>query len=232
MSAKQDRTAARTPADLERKYNFEQSFAEIMGIATDARTTAEAAKTTAENATKLTSEEVFNLLTEGGNLQGIYRGDDEDIYINASYIKSGIIDAAVVQVINLIAEIVKSVSGDGYVVGIRDGGIFGGSSSTNHTFSLSKASGEDYWVLSLGTELSDGTRVSGDLKWNELTLGSIDQDNPAFGVYGERDSALQPGVVKIRLPTTDGHNESLFAYWHNNGDGTFSIVGYREEPTI
>ena len=38
---KQDRQGARTPADLERKYNFEQSFAEVMGIATDARTLAE-----------------------------------------------------------------------------------------------------------------------------------------------------------------------------------------------
>lgn len=37
MSAKQDRQGARTPADLERKYNFGKTFAEIMGIATDAR---------------------------------------------------------------------------------------------------------------------------------------------------------------------------------------------------
>jgi hypothetical protein len=35
--SKQDRQGARTPADLERKYNFGQTFAEIMGIATDAR---------------------------------------------------------------------------------------------------------------------------------------------------------------------------------------------------
>ena len=37
MSAKQDRQGARTPADLERKYNFGKQFAEILGIATDAR---------------------------------------------------------------------------------------------------------------------------------------------------------------------------------------------------
>lgn len=37
MSAKQDRQGARTPADLERKWNFGKRFAEIMGIATDAR---------------------------------------------------------------------------------------------------------------------------------------------------------------------------------------------------
>jgi hypothetical protein len=38
MSVKQDRTSPRTPADLERRYNFGKSFAELRGIATDART--------------------------------------------------------------------------------------------------------------------------------------------------------------------------------------------------
>lgn len=44
MSNRMDRQGARTPADLERKYNFEKSFAEVMGIATDARTSAEQTK--------------------------------------------------------------------------------------------------------------------------------------------------------------------------------------------
>jgi hypothetical protein len=35
--SKQDRQGARTPADLERKYNFGKTFAEILGIANDAR---------------------------------------------------------------------------------------------------------------------------------------------------------------------------------------------------
>lgn len=38
MSAKQDRQGVRTAADLERKYQFGKQFAEIMGIALDART--------------------------------------------------------------------------------------------------------------------------------------------------------------------------------------------------
>lgn len=37
MSAKQDRAAPRTVADIERKYNFGKSFAEIMGIVDDTR---------------------------------------------------------------------------------------------------------------------------------------------------------------------------------------------------
>lgn len=35
--SKQDRQGARTPADLERKYQFGKQFAEIMGLVTDAR---------------------------------------------------------------------------------------------------------------------------------------------------------------------------------------------------
>lgn len=37
MSEKQDRQGARTPADLERKWQFGKQFAEIMGIALDAQ---------------------------------------------------------------------------------------------------------------------------------------------------------------------------------------------------
>lgn len=37
MSEKQDRQGARTATDLERKYNFGKTFAELMGIALDAR---------------------------------------------------------------------------------------------------------------------------------------------------------------------------------------------------
>ena len=37
MSVKQDRQGARTATDLERKYNFGKTFAELMGIALDAR---------------------------------------------------------------------------------------------------------------------------------------------------------------------------------------------------
>ena len=44
MSFKQDRQGARTPADLERKYNYEKKFSEISGAAADARLAADEAK--------------------------------------------------------------------------------------------------------------------------------------------------------------------------------------------
>lgn len=54
---KQDRQGVRTPAQLEEKYNFGKSFAEIMGIATDAQTAAEKAN---EN-TEVVKTEVIRL---------------------------------------------------------------------------------------------------------------------------------------------------------------------------
>ena len=59
--SKQDRQGARTASDLEMKYNFGKTFAEIMGYATDARDTAQEALDTASaanEATKATSSQI------------------------------------------------------------------------------------------------------------------------------------------------------------------------------
>lgn len=94
MVSKQDKVATRTAAGLEQKYHFGKTFAEVVGIATDAQSAASEAKETANaTAARLTHEEIFNLLTNNETLQGIYRGDDGDLYINAEYIKSGLLYA-------------------------------------------------------------------------------------------------------------------------------------------
>lgn len=86
MSDKQDRTGARTAADIERKYSFNKSFAEVMGIANDARKEAEkASEAVVKLDEKLDAEEVFNRLTENGKLQGIFKEGDK-IYVNAEYL--------------------------------------------------------------------------------------------------------------------------------------------------
>jgi len=126
MISKQDGVAPRTAADIERKYNFGKSFAEVMGYATDAKEAAEAAEEAAEKAVKayegLDQEQIFNLLTNNGEAQGVYRGEDGQIYINANYLKSGKIDASVIEVINLIAEKLHCADGD-FVIDIENGKI-------------------------------------------------------------------------------------------------------------
>lgn len=87
--SKQDRQGVRTAADLEWKYQFGKRFAEVMGIATDAQDAANRATEGIDGLDqKLDHNEIFNRLTNNGQLQGLYRGDDGELYINAAYIKS------------------------------------------------------------------------------------------------------------------------------------------------
>lgn len=96
--SKQDRQGARTPSDLEQKYNFSKTFAEIMGIANDARDLAQEAKNLYDG---MSQEEIFNLLTNNGEWQGIYE-EDGGIYLNASYIKAGTLAAEHIDVKGII----------------------------------------------------------------------------------------------------------------------------------
>ena len=119
--SKLDRVYPRKASDLEMKYNFGKSFAEAVGIAEDAKTVAEEAKKTAESVDEnLTSEEIFNRLTNNGANQGLYRGDDDDLYVNANYIKSGEIDANIVKVKNLTVDAAQIKTGTIDVARIPD----------------------------------------------------------------------------------------------------------------
>ena len=93
--SKMDGYASRTATDLERKYNFGQTFADVYGLVSDARKIAEEAQSAFEG---LNQEQIFNLLTNFGEAQGIYRDDAGGVFINASYIKSGTISGDNVKV--------------------------------------------------------------------------------------------------------------------------------------
>lgn len=83
--SKQDRQGVRTATDLERKYNFGRTFADVYGLIADVQKVAEEAN---KAIGELDHEKIFNLLTNNGAVKGIYREGDE-VYVNASYIKSG-----------------------------------------------------------------------------------------------------------------------------------------------
>lgn len=89
MSAKQDAVYTRTAAALEQKINVKKRFSEVMGVATDARDTAKEAKNAvSELDGNLTSKEIFDRLTENGTLQGLYRDEQGNLYINANFIQA------------------------------------------------------------------------------------------------------------------------------------------------
>lgn len=85
-TSKQDKQGARTVSDLELRYRFGQTFAEVEGIATDAQKAAEEAKKAVEG---LDQEEILNLLTEDGKWEGIFRDEKGNVYLNGTYIKAG-----------------------------------------------------------------------------------------------------------------------------------------------
>jgi hypothetical protein len=88
MSAKQDRQGVRTAAQLEQKWKFGESFAEAYGIATDARQIAQEAEEKAKNpAQNLTQDQIFEILTDKGESQGMFREENGEVYINAEYLK-------------------------------------------------------------------------------------------------------------------------------------------------
>lgn len=64
MSAKQDRAAPRTVADIERKYNFGKSFAEIMGLIDDTRNEVDSAYSSLKNDITEQSTELWRNTTE------------------------------------------------------------------------------------------------------------------------------------------------------------------------
>lgn len=103
--SKQDGYAPRTPADLERKYNFGQTFAEVYGLVADAQRAAEDAQNSADDANNayndLDQEQIFKLLTNDGAVQGLFMGEDKNMYFNASYIKGGMVKAEYLDAENL-----------------------------------------------------------------------------------------------------------------------------------
>lgn len=92
--SKQDRVASRTAEDVERKYNFGKTFAEVFGMAEEAQKAAEKAQAAADNANgaveDLDQDTIFNLLTNNGEIKGLFMQDGQ-LYINASYLVTGII---------------------------------------------------------------------------------------------------------------------------------------------
>lgn len=218
--SKQDRTAPRTPADLENKYNFGKTFAEMMGLAEDAGKAADEARTAADAAQKvvngLDQDKVFNLLTNNGANQGIFRDENGEIYINASYLAAGVIRSADGSVeIDLLNNTVKIAVMSGSVMSrliqFMRAGIYGyGKDSEGNlgvTLSIIPASLEALETMIVAHSGAD------------LSLG-------ANGVYADDGTAIvEPGYVNIGAGTgSKVRIKGKAVSWKDNGDGTFSLI--------
>lgn len=112
---RQDRQAARTPADLEYKYNFRKSFAQAMGIATDAQKQAKVAQS---NTTAL-SGIVASLSERVDEIELIAKDIDADKIAELS-VKVDAIDLSVKEGAEKIAEL--SVKVDSIDLAVKENG--------------------------------------------------------------------------------------------------------------
>ena len=168
-------------------------------------------------------EKIFNMLTKNGEVQGIFRGEDGQVYINANYITAGVIDAAVVKVVNLIAEQLESMSGfsrlsinsallqfffgESETIKIRNASVTGGDDLTE---------GGAYPEIELIMRDQDQTPIAyGKMAANFIRLGST-QEKPAFNVRINGDRAYLG---------FDGDTAGKELSWKANGDGTYALIG-------
>lgn len=236
--SKQDRQGARTASDLERKYNFGETFAEVMGLADDAKRAAEEAKNAADNANNavgnLDQEAIFNLLTNNGANQGIYRDENGEIYINASYLKSGIIDASVIQVINLDASQLKAGTIDASVIkvinlavealrsvltnsqlDINGAEINLSTANMGNTFMVKNFEDGCAYIYMTQYDSSGDEIGQGQFGANRVQVGGT-WAAPAFGVWANQD-----GTVSMKV----GDRYLNSVSWKDNGDGTYTLIG-------
>ena len=151
-----------------------------------------------------------------------------DSGILADFIRAGTLDASIVKVINLIAEVVNSINAHGDYVTIQNGEICGGSVDPFvENFSL-KRDGSGVFALTFFNDHENLGFVHGKYQWDMIELGAVEQSDPAFRLEAYRARLDTPGFVKMQLPAESCPSEELYVYWHNNGDGTWSLLGTKD----
>lgn len=214
--SKQDRVAPRTAADIERKYNFGQTFAEFAGLVSDA----ERAAMEAEAAAKAVSDVVLKgnkIVIEGQTyLRPTY---DDCIYMlrsvtfPTSYPAEGFFD----------------LNGDG-VFDVNDvrlaQDVFYGVRDISECVSLQKSS---VTVTIEARNPLETVKISGVNMWGSevlVTLGAnstkipvISGDCAVGGQLAVKESAVIPS-----LALAVGNAPKTLS-WKANGDGTHTLIG-------
>ena len=200
--SKQDRQGVRTAAEFERKYNIKKSFTQAVSVANEAKKVAEEAASK-----EMTHEEIFNILTDNGAVQGIYQQDGK-WYINA--------ELAVI--VNLIAEHLKSVKDDqtmeidGGKLEFYIAGLLYASIRTNPTFGYGELGMYSYknGVNSVSTEFNGSGFMA-------------ESNEEVHGITNVVQAGIDPetGIPYADFPRLNDKR----IWWEDNGDGTFTLKG-------
>jgi hypothetical protein len=211
--SKQDRQGARNISEFMSRYNLGKSFGELFGLVNDAQDAANRAKDAAEHAQKAVSdldhEAIFNLLTNNGQLQGLYRHEGK-LYINAEF----------VQILNLIADHV--VSKDEYGTSAEVwGGVFRLYQDENILLEMTTEY-EGYPVMRM-TMLTDGkatTRLETSPEGTQVIDITGDIPSVKFAFKLDKD-----GDPAITCKNTSGDIVTKKIVLEQKDDGTFYLVG-------
>ena len=169
------------------------------------------ADTAAEQAvSNQTQKDIFNKLTDNGTLPGLFMRKGQ-LYINASYLKSGIIDANEVTVENLSASSITS----GKLV------------SENGLTSFDLSTGEIRCaneIFSTETVINEGAIAC--YSYGKLKMEIINTINTCsilfYGDDGEISTVINDLGDGLRIGTG---GISCRAFWKANLDGTFTLMG-------
>ena len=215
--SKQDRQGVRHPAELERKYSFEKRFRANQELANEA-------KETAKNVDRsLDQTEIFNRLTNYGKAHGLFLDDEGNLFINASFLTTGIL---------------KSLDGKTFYLDLVKGilrGQFEEFSISGKTVEqiASDASNKAQQYADKAAQNAVNSQTQTDV-FNKLT-----NNGTAQGIYYRNGqlyinaSYLAAGILK----TLDGSTFHLdlakntlkilgkTVSWQENEDGTYTLVG-------
>ena len=163
----------------------------------------------------LTQEEIFNILTDNGRLQGIFMRDGM-LYINGSYIKSGKVSGEYVDARNLT---VTNSSGQKTL----DIDSYGNVSLMVSTFSLSgKAVATEDYVSNKTAQVLSEAKIYADqktgnlLKGSDLSTESLNQYWNTSGSIMQGQSDPDGGTKAVRLYGTSGDCFISARYSNNN----------------
>lgn len=201
---KQDRQGARTASDLVQRYSFGKTFAEIMGIA-------EAANEAVNN---LDQKEIFNRLTNNGQAQGIFRDDNGEIYINASYIASGVLTSTDGTVQLDLANNVVTV----LTVDDETGAQGKLELTTEGVRGYTWDARQSKFVCTLRMTSGGYDSASGNYTFSNLT--SHESDAGLTISAAKRGTTLRLGVSGTNVQILNKN-----VSWKDNGDGTYTLIG-------
>ena len=141
----------------------------------------------------LSQKEVFNRLTNDGTAKGVYL-QDQDLFINASYIKTGELEASLIKS-------GKIASADNSLVFDLDSGLL-----TAKKLSINS---ENFKLAENGTVTATNATISGTFKAGGLTFGES-------GIYGNRGGFITVDGYSMYLGGTWGQCNTYL-----NGDNIY-----------